>query len=599
MKQSEFLLSVIIPGLNEEFMQDTVTNVLENSSDKTEVICILDGYWPKVGIKSHPRLRIIHNQNPLGQRGATNQGARLSEAKFIMKLDAHCAVSKGFDEELMNTCKYDWIMIPRMYSLDAFHWCCLKCEKEFQQGPVMTSCEKCGSKNIIRKIIWEKKDRKKTDYMWISNNDNCLRMKYFDRPGLEPYGENIRDLKKRCSHKIKPWSEGLITDVMTCIGAGWFLHRDFYWSIDGMDEAHGSWGQMAVELSMKAWLSGGRMVVNKNCWFAHLSRTQKGFGFPYKHKPGAISQARNYSNDLWLNNKWSKAIHTYDWLIKKFSPLPGWEKEQEGTWDIEPPMIHMPYPETKASQEPKSPKIKSKGDLTKGVVYYTDNRCEERISSIVRMQLNRCCSDMQMISISQFPITLGENFVVDWPRSTLTMFKQILYGLEELRTDIAFLAEHDVIYHPDHFNFNPPRDDIYYFDDNIWKVDAKTGKAIYYITGKSSQLCANRDLLIDHYKKKIKLIEKIGYNNKIGYEPGNRSIKRGGVDDFKRDYFHSEHPNIDIRHATNLTPARFKKDQFRKEPKGWIESDEVPFWGKTLGRFDEVLNDIMKGTYGH
>ena len=195
-------LSVIIPGLNEEFMQNTITNVLENSCESTEVICILDGYWPKVGILSHKRLRIIHNENPIGQRAATNQGVRLSEAQFIMKLDAHCAVSKGFDEEMMNTCKYDWTMVPRMYALDAFHWHCLECDKEFQQGPVMETCEKCGSKRIIRKIIWDKKDRKRTDYMWINDE---LRMKYFDRPGLDPYVTkeiDVRELKKRCSHKI-------------------------------------------------------------------------------------------------------------------------------------------------------------------------------------------------------------------------------------------------------------------------------------------------------------------------------------------------------------------------------------------------------------
>ena len=130
-------LSVLVPGLNEEFMQETITNILENSGSKTEVICILDGYWPPKGIVSHERLRVIHNEKPLGQRQATNQGAKLSEAKFIMKLDAHCAVSKGFDEELMKTCKYDWTMIPRMYTLDAFHWLCNSCKREFPQGPVM------------------------------------------------------------------------------------------------------------------------------------------------------------------------------------------------------------------------------------------------------------------------------------------------------------------------------------------------------------------------------------------------------------------------------------------------------------------------------
>ena len=576
------MLSVAIPGLNEEFMQDTVTNVLENSGPRTEIIAVLDGYWPPKGLKSHDRLRVIHNENPLGQRQATNQAARLSEAKFIMKLDAHCTVSKGFDEELMRSCKYDWTMIPRMYTLDAFHWKCEKCEREYQQGPVMTKCENCGGENITRKMVFDKKDHKRTDYMWINDE---LRMKYFDRPGLAPYGDP-RTLKDRCSHKYKEWAKGDITDVMTCIGAGWFMHRDRYWELGGMDEEHGSWGQMAVELSMKAWLSGGRMVVNKKCWFAHLSRTQKGFGFPYAHKKGAIEKAREHSKEIWMGNKWPKAIHTYDWLIKKFSPLPGWKKEQEGSFEIEPPMSH---------DLQTSPSIVRISKMTKGIVYYTDNTCDETIMNAVMSQLNKCKNGHRIVSVSQKTMSFGDNIIIDEERSKLTMFKQILIGLEDLTTDVAFLVEHDVLYHPSHFEFEPPKDDIYYFNKNVWKVDSKSGKCLYYITGKTSQLCANREFLIEHYKKKIDAVEKIGWNNKIGYEPGNRGVARGGIDDFGRKYFSSEYPNIDIRHSNNLSSSRFKKEQFRNEPKEWKESDSVPFWGKmTDGGFDMLLKRIEK-----
>jgi hypothetical protein len=45
-------------------------------------------------------------------------------------------------------------------------------------------------------------------------------------------------------------------------------------------------------------------------------------------------------------------------------------------------------------------------------------------------------------------------------------------------------------------------------------------------------------------------------------------------------------PNIDIRHGNNLTPTRWRKDQFRDQryTKGWTEADEVPGWG----RFEDV-----------
>lgn len=90
-----------------------------------------------------------------------------------------------------------------------------------------------------------------------------------------------------------------------------------------MDEAHGSWGQMGVELACKSWLSGGRQVVNKRTWFSHLFRTQDGFGFPYPN-PG-ILQAREYSKKLWLGGEWPNAVRPLSWLIEHFAPAPGWE----------------------------------------------------------------------------------------------------------------------------------------------------------------------------------------------------------------------------------------------------------------------------------
>jgi len=589
-----YRLSVIIPGLNEEFMQNTIDSVLESSSEETEVICILDGYWPEKGIKNHERLTVVHNEEPLGQRAATNQGVKLSDAEFIMKLDAHCKVSPGFDKELMSTCKYDWTMIPRMYTLDAFHWVCPDCKKEWDQGPLKTECDACGGKNVYRKIIWDKKERKRTDYMWINDD---LRMKYFDKPGLSEYGD-VKELKKRCSPKEPgcKWSKGDITDVMTCIGAGWFMHRKRYWELGGMDEDHGSWGQMAVELSFKAWLSGGRMVVNKRCWFAHLARTQKGFGFPYAHKRGAIDHARKHSRDMWLKNKWPKAIHTYDWLIKKFSPLPGWVKEQEGEWNIEPPMVHDTGKEYEKKDEEdqiihqEKLKLYNRG-ITKGIVYYTDHRCEERLLWIVREQIERSCNGMPIVSVSQSPLDFGKNVVINEKPGVITMFKQIVAGLEALDTDVAFLCEHDVIYHPTHFEFTPPADNTYYYNLNCWSVNLKDGRAVYYDSQRLSQICCDRKLLLECFKKKIEQIEEHGWHRKFGFEPGQHPPPRG-VDNYGFQTFRSREPNIDVKHGSNLTYFRDNLDQFRKKPKNFQTADEVPFWGKTKKRFDRLLHNI-------
>ncbi|MBU2685859.1 MAG: glycosyltransferase, partial [Gammaproteobacteria bacterium] len=82
------LLSVVVPGRNEEFMCHTVEDILANSSEATEVIAVCDGYWPEPPLHDHPRLQVIHVTEAVGQRAATNLGARMSQAKYIMKMDA-------------------------------------------------------------------------------------------------------------------------------------------------------------------------------------------------------------------------------------------------------------------------------------------------------------------------------------------------------------------------------------------------------------------------------------------------------------------------------------------------------------------------------
>jgi hypothetical protein len=110
---------------------------------------------------------------------------------------------------------------------------------------------------------------------------------------------------------------------MSSVGACFFMHRERFFELDGLDEAHGFWGQFGTEVACKSWLSGGRQVVNKRTWFAHMFRVGK-LKFPYPLSGEAQERARIYSRDLWLNNKWSKQTRPLQWLIDKFAPVPDW-----------------------------------------------------------------------------------------------------------------------------------------------------------------------------------------------------------------------------------------------------------------------------------
>jgi glycosyltransferase involved in cell wall biosynthesis len=296
-------LSVIIPGRNEMFFSRTVEN-LANMRGDTEVIAVCDGSWPDPPIKDHPRVTILHYTESIGQRAATNAGVRLSQAKFIMKLDAHCAVDEGFDVKLMADCDEDWTIIPRMYNLHAFDWVCEDGHRRYQ-GP-SGGCAECG-KPTTRDIVWKPRLNRVTDF---ARFDNTLHFQYWNR------------------YKRRPEAQGDIADTMSHVGACWFQHRERYLQLGGLDEKHGSWGQVGTEVSCKSWLSGGRQVVNKKTWFGHMFRTQGGdFGFPYHISNEQQEKARKYSRWLFLEGNWQGAIRPLSWLVEKFAPVPDWHTE--------------------------------------------------------------------------------------------------------------------------------------------------------------------------------------------------------------------------------------------------------------------------------
>ena len=297
-------VSVIIPARNEFLLGRTIDSVLEAAEGEIEVIAVLDGYWPEP-IQDDPRVTLMHHTNPIGQRAAINEAARIAKGKYILKTDAHSMFDKGFDVKLAKDCEYDWTVIPRMYNLHAFDWVCENGHNFYQDKylPEGGKCKECG-KPVKIKWVWKERLHKKTDFMYM---DKDLKVQYWYK------------------YAKRKESKGDIVDIMNGVGACWFQHKERFWELGGLDEKHGSWGQLGVEVGCKAWLSGGRHIVNKKTWFAHLFRTTKEFTFPYKIKSKEQDEAKKYSRDLWINDNWPLAKRPFKWLLEKFQPVPTWE----------------------------------------------------------------------------------------------------------------------------------------------------------------------------------------------------------------------------------------------------------------------------------
>jgi len=281
------MLSVLIAARNEIYLEKTIRDVLANAEGEIEIIVELDGYIPNPQIvMNDDRVIFIHNPVSIGQRQCINHAASIAKGKYIMKLDAHCVVDKGFDVKLSADCEPSWTVIPRMYNLDV--------------------------------EAWKPKLHKRTDYMYITSPtaEKPFRAEYYT-------GEEYRKWHDR---------KELIDDTMATMGPCWFMHKDRFFEQGGCDEGHGSWGAMSVEVALKAWLSGGSLKVNKKTWFAHWFRGDT--GFPYPMSGNAVERARAYSRELFVEGKWDKAVRPLQWVVDKFNP-PTWEKKEDKTLNID------------------------------------------------------------------------------------------------------------------------------------------------------------------------------------------------------------------------------------------------------------------------
>jgi hypothetical protein len=218
-----------------------------------------------------------------------------------------------------------------------------------------------------------------------------------------------------------------------------------------------------------------------------------------------------------------------------------------------------------------------------GVVFYTDNLLRPEIANLCSRQLIAASGGMEIITVGlNQSAGFGTQVTMFGQRGVIQMHRQILVGLETSKADYVFLAEHDVLYHPSHFEFSPPRGDSFYYNVNVWRCRWPDGHAVWADdTQQVSGLCAARPLLISFYQQRLAQLAVEGFNRH--YEPGLKQTVGGQ----RVENWTALVPNLDIRHDANLTLSKWAPEQFRnrKYARGWKEADEVMGWGKTADVF--------------
>lgn len=537
-------LSIVIPARNEEFITNTVEDLLANTSEDTEILVGLDGYWPEPGLPDHKRLRILHVPEPIGQRAMQNRLVKMSTAKYVAKTDAHCAFDKDFDTKMMAKMEDDITMVPVMRNLHIFDWVCQFCEARIYQGPQPQECPECQSNQWKREIVWNPKTNPQSSAYRFNKN---LQFKYFPE---------LRNKLPR---------EGL-QESMSLQGSFFMCTREKYWSLKLCDETWGSWGQQGSEVALKTWLSGGRVLCNFNTWYAHLFRTQSGFSFPYPINGNDQERARKISRELFLNDTWDQQVHPLSWLLEKFWFALKDVQDQEARWE---------EADLKDYKRPPSREI----------IYYTAHQKPIKVAKKVQRQLNKIskAKDIPIRSVSLKPMSFGENIVLHLPPGKMTYFAQIISALRTSKAEIVYMCEDDVLYHESHFDYLPA-DDKFHYNHNWWKIRPEDGFAVSWEASQVSGLIARRETLLNWYLDKVDNILKKGFDRR--YEPGGR-------DDSAQTVFFSDAPNIDIRLGGAMTANKWSLDDFRDKStaRNFQTSDIANLPGWDYGMLESVIKN--------
>jgi glycosyltransferase involved in cell wall biosynthesis len=237
------MISIIIPSYKDPLLQKTIDSLLGNSLGEIEIIVVLDGYWPEPPLKADKRVKIIHLGKNSGMREAINKGVSIASGEYIMRTDEHCIFGKDYDVILTKNIEDNWIVTPRRYFLDP--------------------------------VKWEVMDIPPVDYSDLCINNQKEGRKF---SGVEnkKLGEERKDI--------------LIDETHAMQGSCWIMKKSWWDKVIGELETkgYGPLYQDSHEMVFKTWKNGGKLMVNKNTWYAHKHRS-----FPRTHNNGTTENPSN------------------------------------------------------------------------------------------------------------------------------------------------------------------------------------------------------------------------------------------------------------------------------------------------------------------
>lgn len=278
------MTSIIIPSRGEkaENLNRTLESIFINATGEYEIIVGFNGP-PYVKIP-YKNVKIIYLPENVGIKTMVNLLAATAKGKYIYKSDAHCSFGKGFNQILQEEMQDDWVVTPRFYVLD---------EK-----------------------TWEWQDDRFYDYFYL-----CC-------PLTDPKGLRFKaggHWPERTSERLTLPKAYPLDETPQFHGSGWFMTKDRFFELGGfpIDDPYGH-GQEPLWLGLRNWLMGGKVMVNKKTWYAHLHQDSNQRGYPEVKEETETTYRLTAEHFLLDKGHYQ---HSFEWFLDKFELMPSWPED--------------------------------------------------------------------------------------------------------------------------------------------------------------------------------------------------------------------------------------------------------------------------------
>lgn len=218
------MISVIITALNEDknILNQTVDSIWNTSNGKAEIIVIDDCSEIPVEI-NNKNVILRRNVFRMGAAMSKHLGVTLSTKPYIFLTDGHVLFDKNWYNEALKSLKDNPTTL----------WCgtCLGLTKDnFNLSTYK------GAYRGARLFLYDEKDKQILDGKWIEN--------------------------KREENNY---------EISCVMGANYFMHKNWFFKIRGYGDLI-AWGSEEPCLSIKTWLMGGEVRLNKDVIIGHMFR---------------------------------------------------------------------------------------------------------------------------------------------------------------------------------------------------------------------------------------------------------------------------------------------------------------------------------------